>query len=102
MVKITSRKDFEAVSLRDLKSLMLLKVSDKCPWQWLWDWKAQDVEHGINPLVHILGMGGCTSDACRGCFFQCWGSKHCCTGQWSRGIESTSEEGMQRDMTKEG
>lgn len=75
MVKITSQKGFEAVSLHEPKSLMLLKISD-VPMAGLWDWRAQDVEHGINPLVHVLGMGGNASDVCRGCFFQYWGSKH--------------------------
>jgi len=31
--KITSWKDFEVVSLCDPKSLMLLQISDLCPWQ---------------------------------------------------------------------
>ena len=67
-----------------------------------WNWKAQDMERGVNPLVHVLGMGGCTSNECRGCFFQRWGASTDVWGQWSHGIESASEEGVQKDMTEEG
>lgn len=47
------------VSLCDLKSLMLLKRSDTCPWQGCG--RAWDAEQGVKPLVHVLGMGGHTN-----------------------------------------
>ena len=60
------------------------------------------MEHGVNPLVQVCGMGGRTSDACGGCFFQCWGASTAVQGSDPMGSRAQVRKGCKETRQRRG